>query len=404
MPEEGHLRRLLPVVRGLHARGFTVPVWTDARFARQVTDAGGSFQDLFARWPLADADAHSRPVPARYVSFAGHYGADIINAARSLMPDLVLYDTFAVIGRVVAHALNLPHVNVCSGHNVAPQRFLAQLAEDPRVAIDPTCHHAVERLKNEFGMADASPFSYVNGLSPYLNLYCEPPAFLTAEERAVFEPVAFFGSLPSLDYVQARTPGRRRWFKGRGERKRIYASFGTVVWRYYEKEALVAFRAVADAVAARPDWEAVISFGGNRAADAHASSLVRPNVRVDTRVNQWAILEEADVFLTHHGLNSTHEAIFQRVPMLSYPFFWDQPGLAQKCQELGIAESLTDDLRGPVTSTLVGDAMNQLWAGLSAVKDVLERVRGYELAVMAARSEVLDRVARLASQGSRQRS
>ena len=54
-------------------------------------------------------------------------------------------------------------------------------------------------------------------------------------------------------------------------------------------------------------------------------------------MDQWAVLGETDLFVTHHGLNSTHEAIFNRVPMLSYPFFWDQPGLAAKCQAFGIA-------------------------------------------------------------------
>ena len=46
------------------------------------------------------------------------------------------------------------------------------------------------------------------------------------------------------------------------------------------------------------------------------------------------VLAAADVFVTHHGLNSTHESIAERVPMLSYPFQWDQPGMAERCQAL----------------------------------------------------------------------
>ena len=62
MPEEGHLRRLLPIVRGLEVRGHTVHVFTHRRFEPQVVSAGGHFVDLFSAWPLEAADADSRPI------------------------------------------------------------------------------------------------------------------------------------------------------------------------------------------------------------------------------------------------------------------------------------------------------------------------------------------------------
>ena len=69
---------------------------------------------------------------------------------------------------------------------------------------------------------------------------------------------------------------------------------------------------------------------------------------VHTEVDQWSMLAHSDCFITHHGLNSTHEAIFHRVAMISFPFFWDQPALAAKCQALGLAIPLTDVPRGEV--------------------------------------------------------
>ena len=152
MPEEGHLRRLLPIVRGLQTRGHAVHVFTHRQFLTQVTSAGGHFVDLFSAWPLEAADAESRPVPSRYVSFAGHYAADVLGAVRKLRPSLVVYDTFAVIGRVVAQGLGIPGINVCAGHNVDPGRFLRELRADPRVAIAPACHAAVAQLRDRHGV------------------------------------------------------------------------------------------------------------------------------------------------------------------------------------------------------------------------------------------------------------
>lgn len=401
MPEEGHLRRLLPIVRGLRDRGHDVHVFTHSRFQPQVTSAGGHFTDLFSAWPLAAADDESRPVPCRYVSFAGRYAADILEVVRPLQPTLVVYDTFAVIGRVMAAELGVPGINVCAGHNVAPARFLAQLASDPRVAIAPACLAAVEQLRSRHRMADATPFAYVDGLSTTLNIYCEPPEFLTEAERRSFEPVAFFGSLPSIEHIE--TPRRNplpAYFPARAQGLRVYISFGTVVWRYYAGEALATMEALADALALQTGLTAMISFGGADAADSHAGRLQRPNVRVEKRVNQWAALGEADLFVTHHGLNSTHEAIFHRVPMLSYPFFWDQPGLAAKCQAFGIARPLSASPRGPVAARSAAEAITGILQDRAAIAARLEEARDRELAVMASRNQVLDQIAAIAGTGS----
>ena len=120
---------------------------------------------------------------------------------------------------------------------------------------------------------------------------------------------------------------------------------------------------------------------------------------MEKRVNQWAVLGEADLFVTHHGLNSTHEAIFNRVPMLSYPFFWDQPGLAAKCQAFGIARPLSAMPRGPVTADAAARAIAGILQDRAAIARRLEEARQRELAVMAERNQVLDRIAAIADAG-----
>jgi MGT family glycosyltransferase len=397
MPQEGHLRRLLPVVRGLHARGLEVHVFTHSRFLRQVSTAGGQLVDLFSAWPLEAADARSQPQSCRFVSYAGHYAAEIVAAVREIGPSLVIYDTFAVIGQLVARELGLPGINVCAGHNLEPAPFLQRLQSDMRIEIAPECLAAVELLRTRHGMADASPFSYMHGLSPSLNIYCEPPEFLAEAERRAFEPLAFYGSLPSIEYIEeVRAGPATPQFRPDSQGQRIYISFGTIVWLYFEREALAAMEALADAIAQQPELDALISFGGAEAADTHASRLERPNVRVAKRVDQWAALREADLFVTHHGLNSTHEAIFHRVPMLSYPFFWDQPALAAKCQAFGIARPLAAQPRGPLTVAGVAQAIQSILLEKTAIAVRLDEARRWELAVMATRDGVIDRLAAIA--------
>jgi UDP:flavonoid glycosyltransferase YjiC (YdhE family) len=392
MPETGHFQRLRHLVADLARHGIDPHVFTDRRFEAEVRRAGGTFVDLFAAYPLEAADRESVPVPCRYVSFAAVYADAIAADIERLAPALVIYDTFAVVGHVVGRLLGLPYVNVCAGHNVDPGRVVAQLEADPRVSISPACQRAVGTLRERYGLSDASPFSYVSGLSPFLNLYCEPPAFLGAAERRKFEPLAFYGSLPSLETIAAAESGADRSVFGPGTGPRVYVSFGTVVWRYWTAEAVEALRTISAALSDIPEARVLISLGGAAPGAGAIRALERPNVSVAGYVDQWQVLREADVFVTHQGLNSTHEAIFNRVPMLSYPFFWDQPALAETCRRLGLAIPLTNLPRGPLQEEKVRAALSELSRRGPASDAALAAARDQEIEVIANRDDVLRRV------------
>jgi MGT family glycosyltransferase len=384
MPEAGHFARLRPLIADMSRSGLAAHVFTHSRFRVDVERAGGTFVDLFEKYPLEDADGESVPIPSRFVSFAGHFAEQVHADVEEIGPALVIYDTFSVIGHVVGRMLGVPYVNVCAGHNMDPAEAVRKLSTDPRVSISPRCDEAVELLRARYGIADASPFSYLTGLSPFLNVYCEPPAYLTESERRAFEPVAFYGSLPPLEKIDGWDPQ-----PSRDGTLRIYVSFGTVVWRYWKDEALAALRCIADVVGELENARARISLGG-REVDARA--LRRPNVSVEPYVDQWQALRDADVFITHQGMNSTHEAVFSRVPMISYPFFADQPGLAARCREFGIAVPLVAAPRGEVRRESVRDALAEVTGNRDAMLASLERARAWELEVMSDRDAVVRRI------------
>jgi UDP:flavonoid glycosyltransferase YjiC (YdhE family) len=394
MGDTGHFKRLRPLIAGLAARGLPTRVFTRNDRRDDVEQLGGEFFDLFAARPLAEADATSVPLPSRYVTFAAHFADDVVRQVAELRPGLVVHDAFAVIGSVVAHHLDLPRVCVCAGHNLAPKPTLEALAYDPRVRTSEQCLRAVEDLRARHGMPDASAFSYIDGLSADLNLYCEPPEFLLPAEREAFEPIAFFGSLlpdlppKTVDCGSAFGPHPHT-------RLRIYASFGTVIWSYYETAAIDALTAISNAVADIDEAFAVVSLGGRNVPEL-ATRLSRRNVRVENYVDQWAVLQEASLMFTHQGLNSTHEAIYNRTPMISYPFFTDQPGLARRCQAFGLAVPLAGaELRGAVTVNDVHAAIERIDAGAAGFQARLDEARHWELSTMASRPAVLDRIADL---------
>jgi UDP:flavonoid glycosyltransferase YjiC (YdhE family) len=246
-------------------------------------------------------------------------------------------------------------------------------------------------------MADATPFSYVADPSPWLNVYGEPAEFLAPAARSALEPVAFFGSLPPAEELGARRRGPGLASFGDGEPGlRVYASLGTVVWRYWRGAALAALGAVAEAVSSIPGARAVVSLGGAAVSADEARALERPGVTVAEYVDQWAILQEAGAFVTHHGLSSTHEAIWHGVPMLSYPMFWDQPALAARCRDLGIALPLVESPRGALAPARVRAALEELGRRAGSFRARLGEARAWEARTVEGREAVLDRIAALA--------
>ncbi len=389
-----HFGRLRTLIRAVTARGIAAVVFTSATFAADVERAGGRFVDLFAGRPLESADDESTPRSCRFVTFAGCYAGDVARELDALRPSLVVYDAFAVVGRVAARILGIPYVDLCAGHNVDPARFVPLLETDPHVLVSRRCHRAVATLRTRYGIDDASPFSYVSALSPFLNLYGEPPQYLSDVERRVFEPVAFWGSLPPLDEIAARSAAEPPpcFAAGDPTALKVYVSFGTVVWRYYTPEAVAALHAIAECMAAMPKVRALISLGGAEIDADTRRAVSRPNVAVESYVDQWAVLRHADVFITHNGLNSTHEAIFNRVPMISYPFFWDQPTMAEKCRLLGLAIPLTDSPCAAIDETRLRSALADLSSRREEMHAALTGAREWECEAIEKRDAVVDRL------------
>jgi UDP:flavonoid glycosyltransferase YjiC (YdhE family) len=110
--------------------------------------------------------------------------------------------------------------------------------------------------------------------------------------------------------------------------------------------------------------------------------------------DQWAELRNADVFVTHHGLGSTHEAVACAVPMLSLPFFWDQPALARRAQELGVALPLIEgDVRADgLAADAVAHGLDRVATGRMAMRGRLLAARQWEARTIASRPALAARI------------
>lgn len=393
MHYKGHRKRMMPVVASLVEAGIPVHVFADESARDDMERAGAGFSNLYWRQPYTEIDpGTTRPVSGWYVTFAGLYGADVARDVEPLRPRLILHDTIMPVARVVAIRLGLPRVVMRLGQTFDPQQLLHRYLTDPSIApsLSDKCQEAIRILRDQHGIAEASPFLAFTDSGGDLNIYSEPKEFMAARPGESPDTVEYFGSLWPASHA-SRDDAPSPFGPGADSRLRVYISFGTVIWDWHPAEVRAAMEALADAVAEMPEAIALISLGGHDAPDV-AARLERPNVRVERYVDQVRVLQEASIFVTHHGMNSTHEAIYCGVPMISYPFLWDQPGIAARCQELGIAVPLAPAPLAPVSVADVRGAFDRILSGGDALRRRLAEARQWELDVIAHRPAVIERI------------
>jgi MGT family glycosyltransferase len=177
-------------------------------------------------------------------------------------------------------------------------------------------------------------------------VFC-PPEFDFPRQRL---PAGTVFVEPSVDTERrdGELPGERL----HDDRPLVCCAFGTVAPFKVARRALPVYQAFLDALARRPHWQGVMAIG--RYLDAGALRCP-PNVLVMPEIPQLEILERASLMVTHGGFNSVKECIFQGVPMVLLPIFYDQPGNAARAVHhgLGVMGSFAD-----ASASKLGDWMD----------------------------------------------
>jgi UDP:flavonoid glycosyltransferase YjiC (YdhE family) len=257
---------------------------------------------------------------------------ECLAAARAFRPDLVIYDFCAVEGHFVGRVLGVR--TWCSIPGLV----------GPLVDRD-YLDRSVSTPANRGALA-AIERRYEVSVRPEQVELISNSLYLPAELNLLWS----YPSVTPANFLDNRHPARYQ-FAGylsdghpRQERSGtpvVYLSFGTEVmdnlW-HAEEQTREGIRRCVAGLARR--W-------ASRDVEVVFSSLDRPvlaeypaNWRVLRKADQQRVLSRADVFVTHGGSNSLHEAVLYRVPMVVAPFFGDQVLIGRRVEELGIGIAL----------------------------------------------------------------
>lgn len=315
----------------------------------------------------------------------------------------LIVDQMEAAGGLVAEALGLPFVSVACALPVNREPGLPlpvmpfNYATDERARrlydMSSRVHDWLMRRQGAVIAQHARRF----GLPPRQALHeCLSPLAQISQTLPLFDfprhqlPACYHAPGP-LRAPALSSPQPMPW-PGGSATPRVYASLGTL-----QGHRFALFRTFARACR-RAGASLVVAHCGGLTPQQEEALRREGAAWVTDFVDQPAILAQAQVVITHGGLNTVMDAITHRVPILCVPIAFDQPGVAARVVYSGIGRRISRF----ASSKLVADHLHALLTddryrrqlaaaqqqlrhagGVEKAADIVERALGTQQPVLA---------------------
>ncbi|MDQ0971413.1 MGT family glycosyltransferase [Neobacillus niacini] len=337
---EGHINPTIGVVQELISRGEEVVYFTIESFRERIEKTGATVRTL-----------DGQKFIKAFISGGRNYLLERINGllltADIVIPsvleqiegerfDYIIHDSMFGCGRLLAQILKLPAINSCTSFAETKESF-ANMLEQLSSNI-PT--EVVKEINDEYQKLTAKCAEKydVEIYSPY-EVFCNPAPLTIVYTTREFQPFGeafdqtykFIG--PSISTQLIESNFDLTAIKGK---RPIYISLGTVFNQALDfyKLCIKAFGDTSHTV--------VMSIGEK--TSIYDLGDIPKNFIVENYVPQTEVLKDSKLFITHGGMNSTHEGLYYGVPLIVIPQSADQPIIARQVANIGAG--ITLQMRG----------------------------------------------------------
>ena len=348
IPAHGHTNPTLGVVKELIARGHEVTYYSYEPFREKIEATGAAFVACDAFDAEQKLDPKDAVRVGKDLAFSTKLLVDttlalndsVCKEMERLQPDCIVADSMAVWGKAVALKMGIPFVS--STTTFAFNRHSAKIMKQSigelfgmifsmgKIAKD------IKRLQDA-GYPVNSVLDLIQNDEHTNTVVYTSPQFQPCSET-FNEKYAFVG--PSFRPAQGTITKEKE--------KLVYISLGTVINdnEKFFKNCIQAFKDT--------DYQVIMSVGN--LVDVEKLGEIPANISVQEHVDQIAVLQQADVFLSHCGMNSVNESLYYEVPLVTYPQTSEQGGVATRVEMLGAGERLykanSDAIRETVEKVL----------------------------------------------------
>lgn len=363
VPTTGHVDPSLPLAAELVGRGHQVTYYLTAAYRARVEATGATFAATPGLEPDYFDEVSRRFNPLRLAT-------QLLTTCHELLPylseqlgeleaDLVIYDSMCPWGHVAAGLAGIPAVASMSLLELPPSymRKAGQLGAVARLAprflpwIRPY-RRAVRRLQEQYRVRIPRFPGVINWPGDltinYTSAQIHPQAGKLGP-RYLFVGPPMPEGISEVDFPFDALDA---------ERPLIYISLGTV---FNDNPAF--FRRCMEAFGATKN-QVVLSLGNGLSPETLGD--IPANFIVRAFVPQIEILKRADLFITHGGVNSVHQALYYGVPQLFFPQQVEQAAVAARIAELGagiLARQASASTLRSKAALLLGDSSYRVQAG-----------------------------------------
>ena len=325
IPAHGHTNPTLGVVRELISRGHQVFYYSYNMMREKIEATGATFVSCDEYDQEQRLDAKDAVRVGKDLAFSTQILVDttlalddtVCEHMRELNPDCIVADSMAVWGKAVALKLGIPFVSSTFAFNQYSAKIMKQsLRQMFGMIFSMTkINKNIKRLQ-EKGYPVKSVLDIIQNDNNTDTIVYTSPEFQPCSET-FSDKYVFVG--PSIRPIE-------NIFEKKSD-KLIYISMGTVIndsTEFYKKciEAL-----------ANKKYQVIMSVGN--LINIEDLGAVPYNITISRFVDQIAVLSQADVFLTHCGMNSVNESLYYKVPLVMYPQTSEQDGVATRVEQLG---------------------------------------------------------------------
>ncbi len=327
IPAHGHTNPTLSVVRELICRGHEVFYYSYNMMREKIESTGATFISCDEYDQEQRLDAKDGARIGKDLAFSTQILVDTILALddavcehmKELKPDCIVADSMAVWGKIVALKLGIPFVSSTTtfAFNQHSARIMKQSLGQMfgMIFSMSKINKNIKRLQDK-GYPVKSVLDIIQNDNNTDTIVYTSPEFQPCSET-FSEKYVFVG--PSIRPVENMIEKKSD--------KLIYISMGTVIndsTEFYKKciEAL-----------ANTKYQVIMSVGN--LINIEDLGAVPDNITISRFVDQIAVLSQADVFLTHCGMNSVNESLYYKVPLVMFPQTSEQDGVTTRVEQLG---------------------------------------------------------------------
>lgn len=385
--EQGHIISTFSLARKLKARGHEVYYLGLADTEEMIRKQGMEFrpflQDLM---PLGSAakvraqylkdEQHTRDFNEKHLFYLRPLlqGQMLDSIIQEIKPAVVLVTSRFFEAIAIRYKYNLPVVLLNPMIRTQPRREACQLVVEQLIEV-PGALDLVDVLESA-GVKIRNFADVANLVLSMPELTFLPKAF-ELPDHVEDELVFYIG--PEIDLERAEEPFA--WDQLSPDLPLIYCSLGSQLDMKDEVSRRF-IRTLIDAVAARPEWQLILSLGSRMEPEEFMP--VPSHVFLSRWAPQMQVLSRARVMINHAGIGTVKECIVNGVPMLALPLMRDQFDCAELIEHHGLGlcgdiERITAEELSSMLEQLIND--DSCRARVNAMREEFRRVDAMNMGV-----------------------